>query len=366
MSNLPATPKMGTTALATVADQKTAIAARLSELPISRQTSSVVMAQLTGLRIDQATDAQLSSMWNEVIGLFQIQFEADSDDEEWFWAEVQNVSDWLRRERPSTTCEQVRKAYNLLVNEELKKGDGRVLEAYPKITPRHVGEVLAAYRRHVEGMAEVTQVISTGLYLPPPAEATPEQIDALMEHRLREAIQFTKIGGIYFDLGNGLYTWLYSKKRIDPSKEEWEAALIEAQKQIRDDLAIQKEEMAAVGQDSLRIKIGQRLADVMNEEGDYKKRVRQQAFRICLTNYLSKRVGQELAAPAKPQLRLTPKIESDFKPFSHARYVEELKTNLPTMSDEAVSDLQRKARIMNVLDVYELSTEEWNKRTAKK
>lgn len=314
----------------------------------------------------EATDEQLSSMWNEVIGLLGPQFEPGSDDEEWFWAELQNVNDWLRREHTTTTCEQVRRAYNLLVNEQLKKSDGKTLEAYPKINARHVGEVLAAYRRHVEGMAEVTQVISTGLYLPAPVEATPEQIDAQMEHRLREAIQFTKMGGIYFDLGNGLYTWLYSKKRIDPSKAEWEAALIEAQKQVRDDLAIQKEEMAAVGQDSLRIKIGQRLADVMNEEGDFIKRVRQQAFRICLTNYLSRRVGQEIEALAKPQLRLTPKVEPDFKPFSHARYVEELKKNLPTMSDEAVSDLQRKARIMNVLDVYELSTEEWNKRTAKK
>ncbi|MCX6218314.1 hypothetical protein [Spirosoma sp.] len=307
-------------------------------------------------------------MWTEIISLLKIQFKDESEEEQ-FDADLPVLNEWVKREYKTLTCEELTLAYNALVKEELTKPDGRLIEAYRCLDPKHIGEVIAAYRRQVDNDTEINRVMSQHLYLPAPAALTESEIDAQMEKNLKDAINLVKAGVNYFDLGNGLYAWLYKKGRIRPTNDEWEEAIILAKARVRGSLAIQKETAAKLaGFESLRAVIGKRLGTVMNEEGDYKLRVRQEAFRICLTNWLKRKTG--VTAELVSNLPTTPSLkppESDAqKPFSHNDYIKSLTEQLPTMGDEAVSELQRYSRRRNILDVYELATAEWNARQAAK
>lgn len=321
----------------------------------------------------EATDEQLSSMWTEVVNLLKIQFKNEID-EQFFYADLVDLNDWLRRQYGprGLTCEEVRLAYNYLSMEELTKADGKILEAFRMLDPKTVGEVLAAYRRLVDNDTEVSKVLSQGLYLPEPPEPTEVEIDRYMGKCVRAAINRVKAGYEYIDWGNALFKWLYDKGHLRPTEDQWHAALKQAQKDVPVQLAEQKE-LAKRFKDSqiLGDVIGKRLAAVMNREGDYVKRVRSQAWQICLENFLKEKAGPIAEKPAPPQepmqVMSSPQTINlpPTQPFSHHAWIENLKADLPKMDDETVSNLQLEARRRNVLDVYELATAEWEKRTAK-
>lgn len=301
-------------------------------------------------------------MWTQVVNL--IRLELTDEETEMFADYLLDLNDWLRRQYGprGLTCEEVSLAYNHLVMEELRKDDGRVLEAYPRLDTRHIGEVLAAYRRLVDTNTEVRQVLSQEAYLPPPTEPDPTDINAFMEQALSAAIAEVRRTGTFYDTGNGLYSWLYQQGRIKPSVAEALSAREEAEKRVRVSLAEQKQTAATrttgdYSGEHLRSAIGKRLANVLNATGDHNSLVREEAARIWLVNYLRQRAG--ISAPAAPP---APKPATGPKPFSHSQYIETLKEQLPVMGDEQVSDLQRQARQRNVLDVYELTTAEWLKR----
>jgi hypothetical protein len=372
-------------------ERRQAIADHIDELQLLPQTCSILKARLTAKPIQEATKAELSALWNELVRLVQVSFYTDEEFNQWV-ADLPVRNAWLIREFGRTSLDEVRLAYNMLVKEELHKADGRVLEAYPTIGPKNLGEVLAAYRRYVDGNRSVTEFLSTGKYLPEvKKEPRPDQIDTFMELALAEALKQVGQGIEYEDIGNGLYVWLFKQGRLRPSDDEFEEALELAKARVLISLADQKEAAAQFshkgrnrnreadiddarynGLENLRTVLGHRLAAIMRQEGDYKKRVRTEACRICLLNYLHQITGfvgplslSFSRLPSAPALADEYEVDST-KPFAHTQYIESLKEQLPYMDDETVSNLQRQARTRNVLDVHELATAEWERRQAVK
>jgi hypothetical protein len=319
-------------------------------------------------------------MWTQVTNLLKL--EVAEEDEDDYYSNLVDLNDWMRRQYGpmGLTCDDVTTAYNELVMERLRKADGNVLVAYPKLNARHIGEVMAAYLRQVDENVEVRQVLSQGLYLSQPEAPSQDDIDAWQEKVLAMAIEEVRAGRRYHDTGNGLYIWLYQKRRIRPSDLEFDAALELAKGQVQQELVNLK---IAVGQvnnykldgddipvamhtvNPLRNLVGKHLAGVQQESKDYKARVRQQAMRNVLLNYLCLRAGVDVdKLPDLPKVAdIVGQDTGEFKPFSHSRYIESLEQQLPTMSDQAVSKLQDEARKRNQLDVYELAINEYQSRT---
>lgn len=311
-------------------------------------------------------------MWTQIVKLLELQIDQDVTDEQWE-EHLLMLNDWLIREYGMRlSCEELELAYNALVKEELTKADGRQLEAFPFLDTKHIGEVLAAYRRLTAENTAIQNVIRKQLHLPESQQPTVDQIDAYMEESYRLAVDQVGSGIFYEDTGNALYTWLYNKGLIEPSQTEWEAAVAEAQRAVREDLVEQKRlvrlfegRTAKQNHDDLitplRQRIGSLLASVSQGEGDFVKRVRQEAFRILIRQHLRAKVYDQYGF--WPDEAPRPKLVDDApKTFSHFDWVKSLKEQLPDMPIEAVLKLQKDARDRNVLDVYELTTEEIKKR----
>ncbi len=322
-------------------------------------------AKVSGIPICVANDERLAAMWTQVVNLIKIQITTDEEESQ-FDNDLLDLNDWVRRQYGSEgiTCEDVELAYNWLVMERLHKADSRVLEAYPRLDARHIGEVLAAYQRQVDNDMEVHRIIANQLYLPPPPEyvPTPQEIDAFMERTLKKAIQQAKAGIAYVEPGNGLYAWLYQQGRLRPTDRKWNEYLEIAQQQVRLAMVGQRVAEAPVTPDDfIRGGLGKSVASLLKNEltGDFKQRVRQTAMRLCLIDFLREQAGLPLNASLTPDL---PVSEPPPAPIRHDQYIDWLTTNLPKFKDEQVSDLQRQAKDRNVLDVYQLTSAEWSRR----
>jgi hypothetical protein len=235
---------------------------------------------------------------------------------------------------------------------------------FPVLAPRYIGDVLTAYMSKTQADPEVNRVFTQQLLAESNPEPSASEIDSMMQSALNQAIGEVEMGGRYSDTGNGLYRWLYARGDIRPTEQEWNAYLEVAQRNVKHDLINQKSNIprmgATPGEVSKRGAIEKKLSDLMQGylTADYIKQVRSDAMRLCLHNYLL-----TLAEDVASALPATPTAPAEYVPYSHTDYIEALERQLPDMDDEAISNLQRQAKDRNLLDVYKLTTDEWNRRT---
>lgn len=283
---------------ATQVELRAVIAARLNELRTSPQTLSIVMAQTTGTPIREASPAQLASMWNEAIGLFKIEFASNADFNA-FQHSLRDLSDWVRREYGSTTCEEVRLAYNQLVKEELRKSSGQVLEAYPKLDPRHFGEVMAAFRRGIETNAEINRIHAQQQLSEPEPEKTEAEIEAFMLDCLSKAVEHVRSGQTYRDPGNSLYHWLFQTRRFLHTEAEIHDYMRRAEPIVAFELNKERTRFdTSVAGVTRRKQAAEVLEAVIlgSIPAEYATRVRATAKQIYVNDYLKKLANNELHA----------------------------------------------------------------------
>ncbi len=316
------------------------------------------------------------AVWQQIIVLLKM--EIYEEDATQFWAGITVLNLWVIRQYAPVgiTCEEVELAYNMLIMEKLTRPVGedfKILEAYKALDPKHVGEVMAAYLRWVESNNEIRKVISKGMLDEPVAEQSQEEIDVFMEKALAAAVNVVRLGGRYAEVGNGLYQWLYGKGRIKLTDDQWNVYLESAIESVKQNLVAEKASIKMVGgagkatfdakDQSRRNMIEKKLSDIMLGfyTPDYRTAVREEAQRMALNTFLLRLAGPIVACPL-------PDKRPEWKPYSHTDWVKGLATDITdrtNYTDEMVSDLQKKAKQMNWLDVHEIATEEWNRRTNK-
>ncbi|WP_040006180.1 hypothetical protein [Fibrisoma limi] len=228
-------------------------------------------------------------MWNEVIGLLDIRFATDEEFDEHV-AELVDLNDWLRRQYgpKGMTCEEVCKAYNLLVEGELG------MEVFARLAPKYVGSVLKAYRDYLNDNVEYSSVNRQQLLLYPATEPTADQIKARMNALLMQATAIAKTTGDFADPGNSLYTWLEQSGLINPTAEEQAEYMKRAESIVRQLLAEEKAAIprinATPGQNAKREELTETLKMVLGDSdlipASYIDRVRAQAKYLYLNDYL--------------------------------------------------------------------------------
>jgi len=174
----------------------------------------------------KATEDQLESMWNEVIGLLGIK--VGTEEEEYLLQEdLRNLNEWMLREYSFLTCEEVRLAFNLACKGRL---DIKPNDIFSILAPKHIGAVLSSYHRYTENDPEITGVFRSQQHVEEP-QMEQAEIDAFMENVYANAFQQVANGHMVEDTGSGLYDWLYSKGRIQFTHQErediWKRAINE-------------------------------------------------------------------------------------------------------------------------------------------
>ncbi|GAB3324688.1 hypothetical protein GCM10027299_22060 [Larkinella ripae] len=225
-----------------------------------------------------AQEGQLEAVWNEIVGLLGIRHTETSYSD--FMEDLRNLNDWMLREYPSLTWQELRLAYNMAV-----KGELDIEKVIPVLAPRYVGEIIKAYHSRVNNDPEVITVFRSQQHIDQTEpEKTQEEINEFMQTILGQAIETVQNGNDYPDPGNGLYDWLDSLGYLSFTKQQKLKFMADAEPQERLMLAENAADNTRHPQDRIRLK--GLIGAVMKENKEFKDRVVARAKYLALNAYL--------------------------------------------------------------------------------
>ncbi|GAA4464126.1 hypothetical protein GCM10023189_42960 [Nibrella saemangeumensis] len=241
-----------------------------------------------GLKCSQATLADFTSIWNEIIVMLGIKV-SDANVSE-HRDNLRALSAFMSREYPHLTLDEIRQAYTAGVTRKLG------IEMYAELNARQVGNVIDAFmiwrRRELHEEIQSQRLLS----LPETPQPTPEELERKMVELFRFAWKAIEVKGSYIDFGNHIYDWLDSKGLIPFSdSRKWEF--------VRDAEKRLKAELTAEGSKGFaqEHKAARRLAEVMakvtdfnDHDADTKARIRVKAKQIAFVTLIKEQQQLEV------------------------------------------------------------------------
>ncbi|GAB3881432.1 hypothetical protein [Spirosoma agri] len=221
-------------------------------------------------------------MWDQITVLLGIKVE--EKDLEAHIEEIAATTAWLQENYgEKLTCEEIVNAYNLACQRNLK-----LKELFGLISPKHVGDVLDAYRTYVREDLEINRVFAQQLLLDQEPRQTEEEITAFMESALEKARAEVAAGKFYFDAGNGLFDWLYQNGRITIDENQADHFYKKAKQQLPKLLEREKKDVTPgdTGKQSQLEKLIQH-AEMGLIGADHHARIEAYAKRLFLNHYLT-------------------------------------------------------------------------------
>lgn len=242
----------------------------------------MILAKKVGTTIKLAKSPDLTDMWNRVVFLLGITvYEEDMP------AHIDNIkllSLWVKDSFPEMTCEEVYVAYNLACRRMLK-----VDEVFSILSPKHVGQILAAYREYVNASEEMKT--ANKVMLLEAEKENADQINEKMEGFLAEAIEQTRAGKNYYDGGNGLFDWLWRTGQLKLTEEEGGGFYDRASKVLPQLLEREKKDlMPHQTTAKAAIEVLLKQIEIQTYNQDNENRIMAHAKRLALLDYLRKQV----------------------------------------------------------------------------
>lgn len=215
-----------------------------------------------------------------------------ADKENWM-ADLEMLLLWSRQGGRRFRVDEVRLAYDLLLDRRLSRPDGQTLEPYRMMDINTVSDVMTAFERYRRTDADYLEVLRTQAL---EAEAAPPDGEKALNALLFQYQQDARRGEWVTDTGNVIYDWLTAEGWLvlTPS-QKWEYYRQAAE--AMPELMKQKQSDARSVSDEARKRTTQAIRDVINGiENEYAKRwIVAYAKDLALNDYLNEALHESLS-----------------------------------------------------------------------